>query len=120
MARTNLTSGSQHTIDRDAGDDITALAGDAISTGAGNGLIVPYKANGLLVLKNATGFAATATVKTVNPTQAKTVNLTIGDKTVAVADGKTILYPMSGIFRQADEVIWVDCDQAISVAVLSL
>ena len=120
MARTNLSSGAIHKLDRSVGTDITTLTGDTIVIGPDNGLIVLYRPGNVLVFNNGTVNPATVTLKTANPNTAGAVGLIVADKTVSVPNGETLIYPVSAIFRQADNVVYVDCDEAIDVAVLQL
>lgn len=93
--------------------DFTALA-----VGAGNGVTFDYDTRNELILKNTTAGAATYTLKVPTPSEYAAKGATVPDVAVVVAAGKTWRYPLSGIFRQSDGKVYVDCDVAGSVLVL--
>lgn len=115
MARTAITP----VAIPDAGYNLTDSAGfTALSTGAGNGVEIPLdyvRQRVRLVLKNTTGGAAVYTIKVPAPAEYSAKAATIQDVTVTVAAGKTWLYELTGIFKQSDDAVYVDCDVAGSV-----
>lgn len=103
----------------DNGYNLTDSASFAtLGTGAGNGVSFEYSQRDLLVLKNGTGGSAVYTIKVPTPTAFSERGLTVPDETVTVATGKTWLYPMSAIFKQSDDAVYVDCDVAASILVM--
>lgn len=103
-----------------AGLNLTDATFQTLSTGAGNGIEVPYRAGDVLILKNDTGGAATFTVKVRQPQEFAALSVTVPDKTFSVADGKTYIVPLATVFRQADSDIYVDCDVAGEVLCLAV
>lgn len=102
------------------GYNLTDSAGfTTMSTGAGNGVEFAFDANDIIVLKNASGFAAAYTFKVPSSTNFSEKGVTVPDATVSVANGKTYIYPLSAIFKQADGDVIVECDQAADILVLS-
>ncbi len=116
MARTPIS----RTAVADTGLNLTDATYATLATGAGNGVEVPYREADLLVLKNATGGAAVFTLKVKQPPQFSGQSITVPDKTVTVATGKTWVYPTATIFRQTDGDIYIDCDVAGAVLALAL
>lgn len=116
MARATIT----RTAVPDTGLNLTDASYATLATGAGNGVEVPYREADLLVLKNATGGAAVFTLKVKQPAQYSGQSITVPDKTVTVATGKTWVYPTATIFRQTDGDIYIDCDVAGNVLALAL
>lgn len=105
----------------DTGYNLTDSADfDTLSTGAGNGVEIPFSTNTLIYLKNGTGNPATFTIKI--PTPAKYVTLgageTVLDMDVEVADGKTHVLRLKDVMKQSDGKVYIDCDVAGSVLVL--
>jgi hypothetical protein len=119
MAYVALTDESKHTLSRETGLELTNANGDTIVTGAGNGLEIAYGLKNVLVLRNATGNPATVTIKVVQPAIAAEVGLTVADKELAVADGELVLLPLAAIYRQVSDVVRVECDEAIDVALIT-
>lgn len=83
----------------------------------GGGVSFPY-APGVAILKNGTGGDATFTFLTPTPTIYAVRGLTIPDATVTVGDGDTWLYPLSSIFIQPDDNVYVDCSVEAQILVL--
>lgn len=116
MARATIT----RTAVPVTGLNLTDATYSTLATGAGNGVEVPYREADLIVLKNGTGGAAVFTLKAKQPTQYSEQSVTVPDKTVTVAAGKTWVYPTATIFRQNDGDIYIDCDVAGAVLALAL
>lgn len=116
MARATIVSVSIS----DNGYNLTDSSGFAtLGTGAGNGVSFAYDAHDVVVLKNDSGGAAVYTIKVPTPEAFSAKGLTIPDETVTVATGKTWLYPLSSIFKQSDDNVYIDCDVAGKVLVLA-
>ena len=92
---------------------------ETMSTGAGNGVEIPFNKNHIMILKNGTGGEATFTLDVPANTNYSNKGVTIPDATEAVADGDTHLYVMSAIFKQSDGDVYVDCDVAADILVLN-
>ena len=90
-----------------------------LTTGAGNGVEFKLDVTDIVVLKNDTGGAAVFTLKVPSPTDFSSKGVTIPDVTVTVAAGKTWVYKLSSIFKQADGDVIIECDVAGKVLVLS-
>lgn len=116
MARTPIT----RTAVPDTGLNLTDASFSTLSTGATNGVEIPYREADLIVLKNDTGGAAVFTLKVKQPAQYSGQSITVPDKTVSVATGKTHVYPTATIFKQTDGDIYIDCDVAGKVLALAL
>ena len=114
MARVALTEGIQ-TIPA-TGLNVTDMTVQTLSTGAGNGVEVPYQQATYLLLRNDTDGAAAFTLKVPTSTGMSARGITVPDVTVNVADGKDVLYPVDAIFRQSGDELYVDCDVAGKVA----
>lgn len=82
-----------------------------------NGVAFPY-APGVAILKNDTGGAAQYTFLTPTPTIYAVRGLTIPNADVTVGDGETWLYPLSSIFIQPDNAVYVDCSVEAQILVL--
>lgn len=104
----------------DTGLNLTDASFATLGTGSGNGIEVPFRESDLLVLKNDTGGAAVFTLKVPQPTKFSNQSITVPDKTVSIATGKTWVYPTAVLYRQSDGDIYIDCDVAGKVAVLAL
>lgn len=103
----------------DNGYNLTDSAGfTTMGTGAGNGVSFAYSQRDFIVLKNATGGSAIYTIKVPTPAPFAERGLTVPDETVTVATAKTWLYPLSSIFKQSDQAVYVDCDVAASIMVM--
>lgn len=116
MARTPIT----RTAVPDTGLNLTDATFATLSTGSGNGVEVPFREADLIVLKNDTGGAAVFTIKVPQPSQYAGQSITVPDKTVNVATGKSIVYPTAILYRQTDGDIYIDCDVAGKVIALAL
>jgi hypothetical protein len=116
MARTNITA----QVLGNNGLNLTDATYSTLETGAGNGVTFDYDASALVVLKNATGGAAVYTFKVPTPAAFAAKSLTVPDVTVTLATGKTQVYPLSAIFKQSDEKVYVDCDVAGQLLVLDI
>lgn len=116
MARVPIT----RTAVPDTGLNLTDATFATLATGANNGVEVPFREADLIVLKNDTGGAAVFTIKVPQPAQFAGQGVTIPDKTVNVATGKTLLYPSAQVFRQPAGAIYIDCDVAGKVLALAL
>jgi hypothetical protein len=90
-----------------------------MGTGVGNGVEITYDPGYILVLKNATGGNAVYTFKVPQPAAFAAKGITVPDVDVTVATAKSWLYPLAGIFRQTDGKVYVDCDVAANILVLS-
>jgi len=102
------------------GYNLTDSAGFTVmATGANNGITVDFDLKSVIALKNTTGGAAVYTFKVVSPGQFSGKGSTVGDVTVTVAAAKSWLYQPSEIMRQSDGKVWVDCDVAGSILVLT-
>ena len=117
MARVALAAGSTVVIPV-AGYNFTDSADfDTLTTGADNGVYFTFNANDQVWLKNATGGAATFTIKTYQKASYAGKAI-IGDEDVVIADGKEWQYQVTDIFRQANLQVWIDCDVAGQVLIL--
>ena len=105
----------------DTGYNLTDSAAFAVlGTGAGNGVTFTYSAASIVVLKNTTAGAAVYTFKVPQPPPYAAKGVTVPDVPVTVAAGKSWFYRPSPIFQQTDEKVYVDCDVAGSILVMSL
>lgn len=117
MARTPIT----RTALPAAGYNLTDSADfDTLSTGAGNGIEVPYREGDILILKNGTGGPAAFTVKVRQPQPFTALAITVPDDAFTVADGKTHIIPLAAVYKQTDGDIYVDCDVAGDVLLLAV
>jgi hypothetical protein len=104
----------------DDGYNITDSADfDALATGAGNGVFFDYDPDALIVLKNTTGGAAAYTVKIPTPSQYSAIGITLSDMTVNVAAAKSWFLKPHAVMKQADGDIYIDCDVAGSILVVT-
>jgi len=102
------------------GYNLTDSAGfTTLSTGAGNGVQFTFDANDIIILKNGSGLSADFTILVPTETDLDDKGITTPDVTVTVADGKTWIYQPTSIFKQSDGLMYIDCDQATDVLVLS-
>lgn len=116
MARTAITSASI----ANTGYNLTDSTGfSTLSTGSGNGVSFAYDSATLIYMKNDTGGSAVFTIKVPTPSTYSGLSLTIPDMTVTVANGKTVIMKPNAIFRQTDGSIYVECDVAGKVLILS-
>ncbi len=116
MARTAITA----TDLTKTGYNLTDSTGfTTLSAGSGNGITVTFDANDVLILKNDTGGAAVFTLKVPGETKYADKGITVPDETVPVANGKTWIYQLTGIFKQSDGKVYIDCDVAGKLLVLS-
>jgi len=90
-----------------------------MGTGAGNGVQFAFDSHDFIVLKNGTGGDAVYTFKILPETKYSDFGVTLPDDTITVATTKTWVRPLSVIFRQTDGKVYVDCDVAASILVLS-
>lgn len=116
MARTALTPiGIPN-----AGYNLTDSADFAVmATGANNGKIIPAASATRIILKNTTGGAAVYTIKIPTPSQYTAIGLTLSDMAVTVAAGKTWELKSHAAMIQADGNIYIDCDVAASILVMT-
>ena len=91
----------------------------ALSAGATNGKEIVYDAAGRIILKNTTGGAAVYTIKVPTPAQYSQIGITLSDMTITVAAGKTWEVKPHAAMRQADGKIYIDCDVAGSILVVT-
>lgn len=116
MARTAITP----TDLTKTGYNLTDSTGfTTLSAGAGNGITVMFDPKDILVLKNDTGGPAVFTLKVPGETKYSDKSTVVPDVTVTVANGKTWVYQLTNIFKQADGLVYIDCDVAGKVLVLS-
>lgn len=115
MARTNIMAQAIP----NTGLNLTDATYATLGVGANNGVAFDYDAGDSAVLKNATGGSVTYTFKVPTPAAYAAQSLTVPDVTVAVATGKTVLYPLAAIFRQDDGKVYVDCSAAANLLVMS-
>ena len=117
MARTAITATS---ISETSVNLSTLVAAPtALVTGAGNGVKFPYKETDLWFLYNPTGGSATFTIKMGQPASIAAQTLTVPDKTIAVATTAIHVQPARPVFIQADGQVYIECDVAAKVFVLS-
>ena len=113
MARVALSSGIQ-TIPA-TGLNLTDMTTDNMATGAGNGVEVPYQQGTYLLLRNDTAGSAAYTIKVPTPAGMSARGITVPDVTVNVSASKDVLYPVDALFRQAGDLVYVDCDVAANI-----
>jgi len=116
MARTSIAATDLSKTGYNLSDstDFTTL-----SSGSGNGITVNFDPDDILVLKNDTGGSAVFTLKVPGESKYSDKGITVPDETVTVADGKTWIYQVTGIFKQSDGKVYIDCDVAGKVLILS-
>lgn len=90
-----------------------------LTLGSGNGITVLFDPKDILILKNDTGGSAVFTLKVPGETKYSDKNAVVPDVSVTVANGKTWVYQLTNIFKQADGKVYIDCDVAGKVLVLS-
>lgn len=90
-----------------------------LATGAGNGKEIVYDGGSRIVLKNTTGGAAVYTIKVPTPAPYSAIGITLSDMTITVAAGKTWEVKPHPAMQQADGKIYIDCDVAGSILVLT-
>lgn len=101
------------------GYNLTDSAGfSTLATGADNGVTFTFDPTDVLILKNDTGGAAVFTIKVPTPGDYSGIT-TVADETVSVATAKTWVYQLTKVFKQDDGKVYVDCDVAGKVLVLS-
>lgn len=115
MARTDITAQAVP----DAGLNITDMTMTTMSTGASNGVMVPYDPGTKLLLRNGTGGAAVYTIKVPTPSSYGDHSITIPDKTVNLATAKDMVYKLDAIFKQSDGKVYIDCDVAAKIAAIT-
>lgn len=91
----------------------------AMTAGANNGKQIPYDGASRIILKNTTGGPAVYTVKVPTPAQYSAIGITFSDMVVTVAAGKTWELKPHAAMRQADGNIYIDCDVAGSILVVT-
>jgi len=93
-------------------DNMTTL----VTTGAGNGFAIPTTKLGFVFFDNPVAATATITIKG-QPTAAQTARgVTVGDETVAIADGgDPVSWYYHSDFKNTDGNVIVECDQLIKV-----
>lgn len=101
------------------GVNITDLTFATMATGAGNGRTWQHNVNDVILLKNDSGGPATFTLKAVTPSRFSAMGITVPDRTIVVADTKTVALRVSDVFA-ADGIITLECDVAAKLAVLLL
>jgi len=102
------------------GTNLTDLAVTTMSTGSGNGKTFAHDNSDLIVLLNDTGGNATYTFIAEPVPSVTNLGGSITDPTVVVVTAKThVLRPIAGI-RQTDGDVYVDCDVAGKIAVLTM
>lgn len=116
MARTNITAQAL----ANSGLNLTDATYSTLGTGANNGVTFDYDASEVVVLKNPTGGAAVFTFKVPTPANYSAKGITVPDVTVTVAASKTWVYPLSPIFKQSDDKVYLDCDVAGQVLIVDL
>lgn len=92
---------------------------ETMSTGADNGVEFIFDPSDIVVLKNPTGGDAVYTFKVPGETRYTDYGASITDDTITVGAGDTWVRPISNIFKQSDGKIYVDCDVAGEILVLS-
>jgi hypothetical protein len=90
-----------------------------LGVGSGNGITVTFDPDDILILKNDTGGSAVFTLKVPGETKYSDKGITVPDETVTVANGKSWVYQLTGIYKQSDGKVYIDCDVAGKVLVLS-
>jgi hypothetical protein len=91
-----------------------------MTAGATNGVMVPYTANTKIILRNDSGGDAVYTFKVPQETKYSGKGVTVPDAAVTLATGKIMIYPLSSIFKQSDEKVYIDCDVAGKIAAIQL
>lgn len=115
MARTAITP----TTIAESDLNLTDATFATLTTGAGNGVKFPYKETDLWVLKNGTGGSATFTIKVAQPATFSAQSITVPDKTLAVATGKTHIFPARPAYIQPDGMVYIECSVAGNVLPLT-
>lgn len=115
MSRVDITAQAV----ADAGLNITDMTMTTMSTGAGNGVMVPYDPTTKLLLRNSTGGAAVYTVKVPTPTSYSNFSITIPDRTISLATGKDMIVKLDPVFKQSDSKVYIDCDVAGKIAAIT-
>jgi hypothetical protein len=116
MARTAITA----TDLTKTGYNLTDSTGfTTLTAGSGNGITVTFDPDDILILKNDTGGSAVFTLKVPGESKYSDKGVTVPDQTVTVANGKTWIYQLTGIFKWGDGKIYIDCDVAGKLLVLS-
>lgn len=101
------------------GVNLTDAAYTALTAGAGNGVKFLYDENLEIFLKNATGLTATYTILVAQPASVTAAGLSVPNKTVSVADGKTYILPAMFLYKDDSGYITIECDQTASIALFS-
>lgn len=117
MARTAITATSVSETSINLSTLIAAPT--ALVTGAGNGVKFPYKETDLWFLYNPTGNTAVFTIKAAQPASIAAQSLTVPDKTISVLTTAIHIQPARPVFIQSDGQVYIECDQATKVFVLS-
>lgn len=118
MARTAIAN--NHSLAADTGLNLTDAAVETMSTGAGNGVEVPYAGNKKVLLRNDSGGAATYTFKVPTPSNYSAIGATVPDIDVEVANGKDVLMPLAAVMQQSDDKVYIDCDVAGKIAAIEV
>jgi hypothetical protein len=90
-----------------------------LSTGDGNGITVGFDPRDVLVLRNDTGGPAVFTLKVPGEDKYSDKGITVPDEEVTVASGEDWVYQLTSVFKQGDGKVYIDCDVAGKVLVLS-
>lgn len=119
MARTALTKIAP-TDWTSNGTNLTDLSYTTMSTGSGNGKTFAHDNTDMIVLLNDTGGNATYTIIAEPVPSVTDLGGSITDPTVVVVTAKTHVFrPIAGI-RQSDGDVYIDCDVAGKIAVLTM
>lgn len=96
---------------------------DVMSTGDGNGVSFSYGSNDIVILNNDSGGPAVYTFKISDQGQGasiETVGGVVTDPTVTVPDGEVhLVRAVNELFRNSDGDVYVDCDSAAKIGVLT-
>lgn len=93
---------------------------NVLTTGAGNGVKVPFAADSIYVLKNDTGGNAVFTFKVAVPASLSGYGAAVTNPTKTVATGKTFLFRLNqSPFNDSTGYVTIECDVAGKVLVLA-
>jgi hypothetical protein len=102
------------------GLNITDAAYQTMTGGANNGVTIPTIPGDVVILRNDTAGVATYTVKTAQPAGFSAQGITATDATVIVAAAKQWIYEPTALQKQADGMVYVDCDVAGKIVCLAM
>lgn len=120
MARTTITKVAIPEITSEGYNLTDSADFETLSTGTENGVDFLFDDRTIIVLKNPTGGDADFTIVLATPAGIASVGGSVTSPVVDVAAAKTHIIKPAAVFKQSDGKIYIDCDVAGEVLVLSV